>query len=273
MWPIGFRRCSQNSNSKTFLKEGDEEGEEQRQTLTTWNRPIIVGLGPHPGREHCPPSFSTVSASTRPEMFRITRCSLIPMGLFFWEMALAARPPGILETPRRSTSQDPPLWLDYMAIPIGLIIRRSYVSSTWCPETAGLKVKVLVRSVQVIAQPNLYWISCSGTEAHCKGGVPIACKASLLQFTSARFCLYTFLLKKIGGFHPIQKLTCTTTLWLIAPIMVHCEHFSQVLTHVKHKSLNIDLVNKLHIHLPLGICRSYTWLIQMKLQGFTWMLN
>ncbi len=32
-----------------------------------------------------------------------------------------------------------------------------------------------------------------------------------------------------------------------------CEHFSQVLTHVKHRSLNIDLVNKLHIHLPLGI--------------------
>ncbi len=98
------------------------------------------------------------------------------------------------------------------------------------------------------------------------------------QFTSARFCLYTFLLKKIGGFRPIQKLTCPTTLYkptstkdmngselhttsyLCQPLPDFnslagdaCEHFSQVLTHVKHISLNIDLVNKLHIHLPLGI--------------------
>ncbi len=103
-----------------------------------------------------------------------------------------------------------------------------------------------------------------------------------MQFTSARFCLYPFLLKKRGGFRPIQKLTCTTTLYRATTTKdmngseLHttsyvcqplpdfnslagdaCEHFSQGLTHVKHISLNIDLVNKLHIHLPLGIWNGY----------------
>ncbi len=104
---------------------------------------------------------------------------------------------------------------------------------------------------------------------------------NFLQSTSARFCLYTFLLKKIGGLRPIQKLTCTTTpyratstkdmngvelhttSYLCQPLPDFnslagdaCEHFSKVLTHVKHISLNKDLLNKLHIHLPLGICDS-----------------
>ena len=119
------------------------------------------------------------------------------------------------------------------------------------------------------------------------------------QCTSARFCLYTFLLKRIGGFRPIKKLTCPTILYratstkdmngselphnlISVPISTRpneystdfnslagdaCEHFSQVLTHVKHISISIGLVNKLHIHVPLGICTGYPLIFVDCLKG------
>ena len=48
-----------------------------------------VGPGPCPVCERCPLSFSTISTSTWPEMFRITRCSFGPMGHFTVEASKA----------------------------------------------------------------------------------------------------------------------------------------------------------------------------------------